>query len=161
MRHLHRTAFAIALLGLALGARAAGADTPAQVITRAGAQAPTQGPAANFTGSVRVDPLTRANADINAAAAYVTFEPGAHSAWHSHPKGQYLVITAGAGRTQEWGKPVQEVKVGDVVWCPPNVKHWHGAMPTSAMTHIAITGSADGKSATWMEKVSDAQYNNR
>jgi quercetin dioxygenase-like cupin family protein len=111
-----------------------------------------------FTGQVRVDPLAPASNDINASTAYVTFEPGARSAWHSHPRGQILIVTAGAGLTQEWGKPVQEIRPGDVVRCPPGVKHWHGAAPTSALTHLAVTGSVDGKSVTWMEKVTDEQY---
>lgn len=151
---------AIGALGLAPGAYAQ-APTPGQTIQRAGAQAPSFGAAASFDGRVRVDPLTPANAAINAASAYVTFEPGARSAWHTHPQGQYLIVTAGIGLTQEWDKPVQELRAGDVVWCPPGVKHWHGAVPTSAMTHLAITGAQDGKSVTWMEKVSHAQYNRR
>jgi quercetin dioxygenase-like cupin family protein len=137
------------------------ANATSQQITRAGTATPTFGPAASFNGRVRVDPLTSVNADINAASAYVTFEPGARSAWHTHPNGQYLIVTAGVGLTQEWNKPVQALRAGDVVWCPPGVKHWHGAAPTSAMTHLAITGAADGKSVTWMEKVTDAQYNHR
>lgn len=132
--------------------------TASQQIARAGAQASTVGPAARFTGHVRVDPLFPADSGINASSAYVTFEPGARSAWHTHPRGQYLVVTAGRGVTQEWGKPVQEIGTGDAVWCPPGVKHWHGASATSAMTHVAVTGAADGKTVTWMEKVSDAQY---
>jgi 4-carboxymuconolactone decarboxylase len=132
-----------------------------QQITRAGTQASVAGPADYFTGRVRVDPLSPANRDINAASAYVTFEPGARSAWHIHPKGQYLVVTAGVGLTQEWGQPAQEIRPGDVVWCPPGVKHWHGAAPSTAMTHLAVTGAVDGKSVNWMEKVSDAQYNAR
>lgn len=130
-------------------------------ITLAGEQSSSEGPAAFFTGRVRVDPLSLAGADINASSAYVTFEPEARSAWHTHPKGQYLVVTPGVGLTQEWEKPVQIIRPGDVVWCPPGVKHWHGAAPTTAMTHLAITGTADGKNVNWMEKVSDAQYNAR
>ena len=158
------------LIGIALCAVvpiASAADQQANVaaagqqITRAGTQASVAGPSDYFTGRVRVDPLSSANAHVNASTAYVTFEPGARSAWHTHPNGQYLVVTAGAGLTQEWGKPVQEIRLGDVVWCPPGVKHWHGAAPTTAMTHFAVTGAADGKSVDWMEKVSDAQYNNR
>jgi quercetin dioxygenase-like cupin family protein len=137
----------------------ASAPAAAQQITRAGTQPSATGPTDYFTGRVRVDPLSPANGDINASSAYVTFEPGARSAWHTHPKGQYLVVTAGVGLTQEWGKPVQEIRPGDVVWCPPGVKHWHGAAPTTAMTHLAVTGAVDGKSVNWMEKVSDAQYN--
>jgi 4-carboxymuconolactone decarboxylase len=159
-----------AVVGLAVCAAApfaraadqrANASAAGQQITRAGTQASAAGPAEYFTGRVRVDPLSPATADINASTAYVTFEPGARSAWHTHPKGQYLVVTAGVGLTQEWAKPVQEIRAGDVVWCPPGVKHWHGAAPTSAMTHIAVTGTADGKSVNWMEKVTDAQYGSR
>jgi len=132
-----------------------------QQITPAGEQSSSAGPAAFFTGRVRVDPLSPAGADINASSAYVTFEPEARSAWHTHPKGQYLVVTSGVGLTQEWERPVQIIRPGDVVWCPPGVKHWHGAAPTRAMTHLAITGTVDGKNVNWMEKVSDAQYNAR
>jgi 4-carboxymuconolactone decarboxylase len=135
------------------------AMSPTQQIMRAGTQAPTAGPMEHFTGRVRVEPLSPASSDINASTAYVTFEPGARSAWHTHPAGQRLVVTSGVGLTQEWGKPVQEIRPGDVVRCPPGVKHWHGAAPTSAMTHLAVTGSADGKSVTWLEKVTDEQYN--
>lgn len=151
-------------LGASLGATApaaSAAEPPGQVITRAGTQAATTGSPANFDGIVRVDPLTQANADINAAAAYVTFAPGARSAWHTHPKGQFLVVTVGSGRTQEWGKPVQPLQVGDVVWCPPGVRHWHGAAPDSSLTHLALTGAAEGKSVTWMEKVTDADDKRR
>lgn len=132
-----------------------------QVITRAGTQASVAGPDANFTGRVRVDPLAQANEHINAGTAYVTFEPGARSAWHAHPRGQYLVVTAGVGRTQVEGGPVEEIRPGDVVWCPPGVKHWHGAAPSTAMTHISIAGIEDGKNVEWMEKVSDEQYSGK
>jgi len=132
-----------------------------QQIIPVGEQSSSVGPTAFFTGRVRVDPLSRAGADINASSAYVTFEPEARSAWHTHPKGQYLVVTSGVGLTQEWEKPVQIIRPGDVVWCPPGVKHWHGAAPTTAMTHLAITGTVDGKNVNWMEKISDAQYNAR
>lgn len=137
------------------------ATAKAQVIARAGTQASAAGSAENFTGRVRVDPLFPATKDINASAAYVTFEPAARSAWHVHPAGQRLVVISGAGRTQEWGKPVQEIRPGDVVVCPPGAKHWHGAAQTTAMTHLAVTGSVDGKTVQWMEKVSDDQYNAR
>lgn len=130
-----------------------------QTITRAGTQASYKGPAEYFTGTVRVDPLFAANDAAPYSGAYVTFEPGARSAWHIHPTGQRLLVTAGVGRTGEWGAPVEEVKVGDVIWCPPKIKHWHGASPTIAMTHIALTGSANGKNVEWLEKVSDEQYN--
>jgi quercetin dioxygenase-like cupin family protein len=130
-----------------------------QQITRAGSTPSASGPAEFFTGRVRIDPVYAANGDINASGGLVTFEPGARSAWHTHPKGQYLVVTAGFGLTQEFGKPVQQLHPGDVVWCPPGVKHWHGAAPLTAMTHLAVTGAtADGKNVTWMEKVSDEQY---
>ncbi|NTX40228.1 carboxymuconolactone decarboxylase family protein [Myxococcus sp. CA033] len=137
---------------------AANSAADAQQIIRAGTQASTAGSVDSFTGQVRVERLSSASDDINASTAYVTFEPGAHSAWHTHPRGQFLIVTAGVGLTQEWGKPVQEIRPGDVVRCPPNVKHWHGATPTSAMTHLAVTGSAEGKSVIWMEKVTDEQY---
>lgn len=150
-----------AMLGLALSVAApfaGAAESPTQQITRAGTQASFAGPADNFVGKVRVDPLFAADADVAASAAYVSFEPGAHSAWHTHPAGQRLVVTSGIGLTQEWGKPVQQIHPGDVVVCPPGVKHWHGAAPHSAMTHLAVTGVADGKTVTWMEQVSEAEY---
>lgn len=137
------------------------APAPAQRIIKSGTVVSVSGPAENFTGRVRVDPLTAANESINTSTAYVTFEPGARSAWHTHPAGQYLVVTAGAGLTQEWGKPVQELRAGDVLWCPPGVKHWHGAAPTTALTHIAVTGNQTGKSVQWAEKVTDEQYQSR
>ena len=132
-----------------------------QQIILAGAQPSAVGPADYFTGRVRVDPVWPANGGINASGGLVTFEPGARSAWHTHPAGQRLVVVSGVGLTQEWGKPIQEIRPGDVVWCPPGVKHWHGAAPTTAMTHLAVTGTADGKNVTWMEKVTDEQYSMR
>lgn len=143
----------------------AGAQAPApavaQQITPAGAQPSAAGPAEFFTGRVRVDPVWPADANINASGGLVTFEPGARSAWHTHPAGQRLYVLSGVGLTQEWGKPVQVIRPGDVVWCPPNVKHWHGAMPTTAMTHLAVTGTLEGRNVNWMEKVSDEQYHAR
>ncbi|OWY28256.1 cupin [Herbaspirillum robiniae] len=136
-------------------------DTVAQKITRAGAQASMPGPTDYFTGRVRVDPVWPADKNITASGGLVTFEPGARSAWHTHPAGQQLVVMSGVGLTQEWGKPVQEIHPGDVIWCPPGVKHWHGATGTTAMTHLAVTAMVDGKNVTWMEKVSDEQYNTR
>lgn len=133
-------------------------DETAQKILPAGSRPSSAGPADFFTGRVRVDPIYPTNKDINTSGAYVTFEPGSRSAWHTHPQGQYLVVTAGVGRTQEWGKAVREIKPGDVVWCPPGVKHWHGATSNVAMTHIAVTGMKDGRNVEWMEKVSDEQY---
>lgn len=133
----------------------------AQQVTRAGSQPSAVGPADYFTGRVRVDPVWPANAQINASGGMVTFEPGARSAWHTHPAGQRLVVMSGVGLTQEWGKPAQEIRAGDTVWCPPGVKHWHGAAPTTAMIHLAVTGTVNGKNVEWMEKVSDEQYNAR
>ena len=130
-------------------------------LKRAGSQRSTKGPAEWFTGSVRIDPLNAPPAPARVSCAAVTFEPGARSAWHTHPAGQRLVVTSGVGMTQEWGKPVQVIRPGDVVWCPPGVKHWHGAAPGTAMTHLAVTGTVDGKNVTWMEKVTDEQYNAR
>jgi quercetin dioxygenase-like cupin family protein len=138
-----------------------GTSAGAQQITRAGDQPSAVGPADYFTGRVRVDPVWPADKGINASGGLVTFEPGARSAWHTHPAGQRLVVTAGVGLTQEWGGPVQVIRPGDVVWCPPGVKHWHGATTGTAMTHLAVTGTADGKNVTWMEKVTDDQYNAR
>ncbi|MEL0167354.1 MAG: cupin domain-containing protein [Pseudomonadaceae bacterium] len=145
---------------LALQATLTWADEPAaaQQLTRAGEQASIAGPEQFFTGQARIDPLWAADADLNTSGALVTFEPGARSAWHTHPAGQRLVVTSGVGLTQEWGKPVQVIRPGDVVNCPPGVKHWHGAAPTTAMTHIAVTATKDGNNVNWMEKVSDEQY---
>lgn len=137
------------------------APTAAQEIARAGTQPSAAGPTEIFTGRVRVDPVWAADASLNTSGAWVTFEPGARSAWHTHPAGQRLVVLSGVGLTQEWGKPVQVIRPGDVVACPPGVKHWHGAGATTAMTHLAVTATADGKNVTWMEKVSDEQYNAR
>src|SRR5579864_2320088 len=127
-------------------------------IKRAGSQASAKGPSDWFTGSVRIDPLFQAPDPALVQGASVTFEPGSRTAWHSHPMGQNLVVTAGCGWTQILGEPVEEIHPGDVVWCPPGVKHWHGATPTTAMTHIAIHEKKDGKVVEWMEKVSDEQY---
>jgi quercetin dioxygenase-like cupin family protein len=131
---------------------------PSVHIAPAGSQKSVSGPSENFTGKVRVDPLFVADSAINASAAYVTFEPGARSAWHTHPAGQRLIVTSGVGLTQQEGKPVQIIRPGDVVMCPPGVKHWHGASANSAMTHLAVTGMVEGKSVNWMEKVTDEQY---
>lgn len=128
------------------------------VISRAGSQASGKGPAQNFTGNVRVDPLFAAHAPSTVSGGQVTFEPGARSAWHTHPMGQVLVVTAGVGRVQRWGGAVQEIRPGDVVWTPAGVKHWHGAAPTTAMTHIALQETANGKNVEWLEKVTDEQY---
>ena len=127
-------------------------------IKRSGTQPSGKGPEGYFTGSVRVDPLFNAPAPARVLGASVTFEPGARTAWHTHPLGQTLIVTAGCGRVQRSGGPIQEIRPGDVIWFPPGEKHWHGAAPTTAMTHIAIVEQLDGKSADWMEKVSDEQY---
>lgn len=132
-----------------------------QQISRAGSRPSALGPEATFTGRVRVEQVWPASSQITASGAYVTFEPGARSAWHTHPAGQQLVVVSGVGRTQEWGKPIQELRAGDVVWCPPGVKHWHGASPMATMTHLAVTGMLNGKNVEWMEKVSDEQYTER
>jgi quercetin dioxygenase-like cupin family protein len=127
-------------------------------ITRSGSQPSRQGPAENFTGSVRVDPLFNPNAPSRASGARVTFEPGARTAWHTHPLGQTLIVAAGSGWVQQWGGPIQEIREGDVAWIPPGQKHWHGATATTGMTHIAIQEYLDGKNVDWMEKVSNEQY---
>ena len=127
-------------------------------IKRSGTQPSGKGPEEYFTGSVRVDPLFNAPNPARVLGASVTFEPGARTAWHTHPLGQTLIVTAGCGRAQLWGGPVEEIRPGDVIWFPPGQKHWHGGAPTTAMTHIAIVEQLDGKSADWMEKVSDEQY---
>ena len=133
----------------------------AQQIRRVGSQPSQTGPADYFTGRVRVDHVWQADDHLNTSGAMVTFEPGARSAWHTHPAGQRLMIVSGVGLTQQWGKSVQELHPGDVVVCPPGIKHWHGAAPTTAMSHLAVTGTVDGKNVEWMEKVSDVQYNAR
>ena len=127
-------------------------------IKRNGSQPSAKGPAEYFTGAVRIDPLFQAPAPARMQGASVTFEPGARTAWHIHPLGQILIVTAGCGWTQCEGEPVAEIRAGDVIWCPPNHRHWHGATPSTAMTHIAIQEALDGKVVEWMEKVSDAQY---
>src|SRR6266487_3971373 len=118
----------------------------------------TEGPVVWFTGIVRIDALFEAPEPARVRGASVTFEPGARTAWHTHPLGQTLIVTAGCGRAQRAGGPIEEIRPGDVVWFPPNEKHWHGAAPTTAMTHIAIQEALDGKVVDWMEHVSDALY---
>jgi quercetin dioxygenase-like cupin family protein len=132
--------------------------TPRMEIKRNGSRPSGRGPAEWFTGSVRVDPLFQAPDPARVAGASVTFEPGARTAWHTHPLGQTLIVTSGLGWAQRWGGPVEEIRPGDVVWFPPGEKHWHGAAPTTAMTHIAIQERLDGKAVDWMEHVSDEQY---
>jgi quercetin dioxygenase-like cupin family protein len=139
-------------------ASTAGSANQSQTIMRAGSQAASEGPADYFTGNVRVSPLFPVNPSTPVGGAYVSFEPGARSAWHTHPAGQHLIVTAGTGWVQEWNGPVTEIREGDVVWCPPGVMHWHGATPYTPMTHIALTGTLHGKNVEWLEKVSDEQY---
>jgi len=127
-------------------------------ITRSGSQPSGKGPAEYFTGAVRIDPLFQAPDPARAVGASVTFEPGARTAWHRHPLGQTLIVTAGWGRVQRWGGPIEDIRPGDVIWFEPGEKHWHGATPTTAMTHIAIQERLDGKTVDWMEKVSDEHY---
>ena len=145
--------------GLFILAGAAMANAAEQQIIHQDAQKTIKGPAATFTGDVSVQTLYPANNDMRSSGGMVTFQPGARSHWHIHPVGQVLLVTEGVGRTQEWGKPVQEVKAGDVIICPANVKHWHGASPDAAMTHISICEEKEpGKVVEWMEEVTDDQY---
>ncbi len=130
-------------------------------IQRSGSQPSGKGPADWFTGVVRIDPLFPVAPPARAAGNSVTFEPGARTAWHTHPLGQILIVTYGVGRAQRWGGPVEEIKPGDVISFEPNEKHWHGAAPSTAMTHIAIQEALDGKAVDWLEKVSDEQYSAR
>jgi quercetin dioxygenase-like cupin family protein len=130
-------------------------------IKRSGSRPSGKGQADYFTGNVRIDPLNQAPAPARVSIVSVTFEPGARTAWHSHPLGQTLIVTAGSGRVQNWDGPIEEIHPGDVAWCPPGEKHWHGATATTAMTHISIVEQYDGKSADWMEKVSDEEYQAR
>ena len=155
MKHI---AITLAALSFACAASARAQDA-GLVITRAAARPSRVAPVENFTGVVRVHPLFDTTAMTRAYGASVSFDPGARTAWHTHLRGQVLIVTEGVGRVQRWGAPVEEIRPGDVVRIPPNVKHWHGAAPTSAMTHVAIVENLDGRNTDWMEKVSDAQYN--
>jgi quercetin dioxygenase-like cupin family protein len=127
-------------------------------IKRNGSQPSSKGQAEWFTGNVRIDPLFQPNDSTRANGSSVTFEPGARTAWHSHPLGQTLIVTAGSGLIQSWDKPIEKIQPGDVVWSQPGEKHWHGATATTAMTHISIVEQLDGKAADWMEHVSEEQY---
>ncbi len=127
-------------------------------IRKSGSQPSGAAPVEHFTGSVRLDPLHQAPGPARVVAVSVTFEPGARTAWHAHPLGQTLIVTAGCGLVQSRGGPVRTIRAGDVVWCPPGEEHWHGAAPTTAMTHIAILEHLDGKTVDWMEKVDDETY---
>ncbi len=127
-------------------------------IKRSGSQPSSKGPVEYFTGNVRIDPLFQAPDPAHISIASVTFEPGARTAWHTHPLGQTLIVTAGCGRVQCWDGSIEEIRPGDVIWIPPEEKHWHGAAPTTAMTHISIVALVQDKAPNWMEKVSNEQY---
>ncbi|BFT64170.1 cupin domain-containing protein [Pseudomonas moorei] len=129
------------------------------ILKRVGSQPSIKAPEACFTGSVRMDPLNAPPPPARASIVSVTFEPGARSAWHTHPLGQTLIVTAGCGWTQCEGEPIVEIRAGDVIWCPPDHKHWHGASATTSMTHIGVQEALDGVSVVWMEKVTDEEYN--
>jgi quercetin dioxygenase-like cupin family protein len=152
MKRLIATALSLALVG------AAPAFAESTVISPNGSRPSAKGPAQNFTGSVVVDPLYPANDHTSSTGGLVTFEPGARSAWHTHPAGQVLIVTNGTGWVQEEGGAKREIKPGDVIWTPPGVKHWHGATATNGMSHIAITNMVGGKNVEWMEKVTDDRY---
>ena len=155
---MKKIAFVFAL-ALCLGIAVPFADAADQKVVRLGENKSVPGPDAWFTGKVRIDPLLSADENVNASGAYVTFEPGARSAWHEHPAGQTLVVVSGVGRTGTADGKVWEIKAGDVVRCPANIRHWHGAAPDTGMTHMAITGYKDGENAVWHEKVTDEEYN--
>jgi quercetin dioxygenase-like cupin family protein len=158
-KELLQALLSLLLSGVPAGYAFAGDESSGtQSISRAAARTSVSGPSDYFTGTARIDPLFPSNETAHYSGAYVTFDPGARSAWHVHPAGQHIVVTSGSGRTGVWGGPVEEIGEGDVVWCPPGVKHWHGAAPTSAMTHLVITGYLDGENVVWKEKVTDAQY---
>jgi quercetin dioxygenase-like cupin family protein len=140
------------------GTRHSGEGNYEMNIKRNGTQPSSRGPAEWFNGTVRIDPLFQPSAPGRAGGASVTFEPGARTAWHTHPLGQTLIVTAGCGRVQRWGSSVEEIRPGDVVSILPGEKHWHGAAPTTAMTHIAVQEYLDGRAVDWMEQVSDEQY---
>lgn len=129
------------------------------ILKRVGSQPSIKAPEAFFTGTVRMDPLNAPPSPARVSVVSVTFEPGARSAWHTHPLGQTLIVTAGCGWTQCEGEPIVEIRAGDVIWCPPDHKHWHGASATTAMTHIGVQEALDGVSVVWMEKVKDEEYN--
>jgi quercetin dioxygenase-like cupin family protein len=159
-----KTTAAATVIGIPAILRAQGRASPTQKkelkmeIKRSGSQPSSKGNADWFTGTVRVDPLFEAPAPARVRGASVTFEPGARTNWHTHPLGQTLIVTAGCGRAQREGGPIEEIRPGDVVWIPAGEKHWHGAAPATAMTHIAVQEALDGKAVEWMEKVSDEQY---
>jgi 4-carboxymuconolactone decarboxylase len=149
---------AVAALDTRTASPTSAPDSQLITITRSGAQPSRKAPAEYFTGSVRIDPLFDATEPLRTSGASVTFEPGARTAWHTHPLGQILIVTAGVGRVQRWSGPIEEIRQGDVVRIPAGLKHWHGASPSTAMTHIAVVERIDGKTVDWLEKASDAQY---
>jgi len=162
--------FASALAQTSRPGTASGSDTPPTApsensqtisITRNGSQPSTKGSIEYFTGAVRIDSRFQRSDPARVGGGIVTFEPGARTAWHTHPLGQTLIVTAGAGLIQQWGGPIQEIKQGDVAWIPPGVKHWHGATATTGMVHIAVAERLDGKTADWMDRVTDEQYNGK
>ena len=155
MQRLTATALWLFLLA------SAAAEAQTITITRSGSQLSRKAPAEYFTGAVRIDPLFQAKDPSRASGSSVTFEPGARSAWHRHPLGQTLVVTAGLGWVQQEGHEKQEIKPGDVIWIPPGVKHWHGATATNGMTHIAIQEEVDSKNVEWLEQVTDEQYHGK
>ena len=158
-RHGWRKQFRPLVLVLTTAISCITMEAQTTIITRSGSKPAQPGPSATFTGNVRVTPLLDASDNFHASCASVSFEAGARSAWHTHPKGQLLIVTAGVGRIQQSARPVEEIRAGDTIWTPPNVKHWHGASPTSSMTHLAMQEALDGKAVEWMEKVTDDQYN--
>jgi quercetin dioxygenase-like cupin family protein len=150
---------ALAFAACALLASSAYAQSDEAItVTRVGSQPSTMGSADRFTGSVRVDSRFGASAPARVGGGLVTFDPGARTAWHVHPLGQTLIVTAGVGLVQHWGGPAQEIRPGDVVWIPPGVKHWHGATATNGMSHLAVSEALDGVAVEWMEQVSEEQY---
>ena len=144
--------------GIAMAVVATAALAQSAVVSPNGSRKSVMGPAANFTGTVIVDPLYAANEHLPQTGGLVTFAPAARSAWHTHPAGQVLIVTAGTGYVQEEGGAKREIKPGDVIWTPPGVKHWHGATPGSSMSHIAISNMRDGKNVDWLDKVTDEEY---
>lgn len=147
-------------ISLSLIAALASAEEASMIkVTPLGSQPSSQGPADYFTGQVRIDSRFQADAPARVGGGTVTFEPAARTAWHTHPLGQTLIVTAGLGLVQQWDRPVQVIRPGDTVWIQPGVKHWHGASPSMGMTHIAIAEALDGKAVEWLEQVSDEQYN--
>ena len=165
MRNTHRRIVGLSVLAATSCATAnppPGAAIPSEPdhleVIRAGSQAQSTGAAASFTGHAKITPLFEPTEHTRAAGASVAFTPGARTAWHTHPAGQTLIVTAGTGWVQEWGGPKQKIESGDVIWIPPNTKHWHGATPSTAMTHIAVQENVDGEVVVWLEHVAEEDY---